>query len=172
MQKRTLEELILEKGDLATLYQEDRKPVCLILEDIRSVYNVGAIFRTADAAKIEKLYLCGITAYPPRPDLEKTALRTTEFVPWEYHRDVHFVIADLKQSGYSIVALEQTDQSINFQEYIYQKPIAIVLGNEVEGIREKTLSLCDAAIEIPMQGIANSLNVSTAAGIVLFQAIK
>jgi len=171
MKKRSTAELFNEKGNIEQLVTT-RNPICLILEDIRSVYNIGAIFRTADAANVEKLYLCGITAHPPRPDLEKTALRTTEFVPWEYHQDPTIIIKSLKSLGYQIIALEQTNESISYLEYSYRAPMAIVLGNEVDGISQAVLDLCDAAIEIPMSGISNSLNVTTAIGITLFKAIE
>ncbi len=172
MQKRSTAELIEEKGDLEKLYLDKRKPLCLVLDNIRSVYNIGAIFRTSDAAHIEKIYLCGITAHPPRPDLEKTALRTIEFVHWEYHVSTSNVIKMLKDDGYQIIALEQTDQSIDYRKFEYSKPTAIVLGNEVDGIDQEVLNLCDGSIEIPMHGIANSLNVTTAIGIVLYEAIS
>lgn len=171
MKKFTTEELISKKGDLNKLRTAKRFEVYLILDNIRSMYNVGAIFRTADAARVKKLYLCGITAAPPRKEIEKTALKTIEFVPWEHNENAIDVIEGLKDENVQIIALEQADQSINYREFDYKKPVAIIIGNEVDGISQEVLNLCDAAVEIPMQGIANSLNVATAAGIVLFEVI-
>jgi len=172
MKKLTTEELINQKGDLNKLRSAPRNEVYLILDNIRSMYNVGAIFRTADAAKIKKLYLCGITATPPRAEIEKTALKTIEYVPWEHVPNLKFKIQNLKKRGIQIVALEQTDQSIDYRKFKYKKPVAIIVGNEVDGIGQDILDLCDSAIEIPMHGIANSLNVATAVGIVLFETIQ
>jgi len=172
MKKLNTEELIKRKGDLDKLKNKPRHEVYLILDNIRSVYNVGAIFRTADATRIKKIFLCGITAYPPRPDLEKTALRTIEHVPWEYEISTKLKVESLKDKGISVVALEQTDKSLDYDKSEYKKPLAIVVGNEVEGVSDEVLTLCDASVEIPMQGIANSLNVATAVGIVLYRAIK
>lgn len=176
MKKYTTEELISNKGDLNKLRTAKRFEVYLILDNIRSMYNVGAIFRTADATRIKKLYLCGITATPPRKEIEKTALKTIDppagGVPWEYREDTISVTKELKNLRTQIIALEQTDQSIDYRKFDYKKPVAIIIGNEVNGINQEVLNLCDAAVEIPMQGIANSLNVATAAGIILFETIR
>ena len=176
MHKYTTEELISNKGDLNKLRSAPRNEVYLILDNIRSMYNVGAIFRTADAARIKKLYLCGITATPPRKEIEKTALKTIDppagGVPWEYHDDVKQLTKELNNAGTQIVALEQTDESVDYRKFNYKKAVAIIIGNEVDGISDEVLDLCDAAVEIPMQGIANSLNVATAAGIILFEVTR
>lgn len=172
MKKLSTEELIERKGDLKSLKNKPRAEVYLILDNIRSVYNVGAIFRTADATRVKKIFLCGITAYPPRKDLEKTALRTIEHVPWEYCEKCTDICKKLKKNGVKIVALEQTDKSIIYNEYKYEKPVSIVVGNEVDGVSNEVLKLCDASVEIPMYGIANSLNVATAVGIVLYRSIN
>jgi len=171
MKKLTTEELIKRKGDLDKLKNKPRHEVYLILDNIRSVYNVGAIFRTADATRVKKIFLCGITAYPPRADLEKTALRTIEHVPWEYCGETIEIVQNLKQKEVTIVALEQTDESTNYNKFKYEKPIAIIVGSEVGGVSNEVLKLCDALIEIPMHGIANSLNVATSAGIILYKII-
>jgi len=176
MRKLSTEELIANKGDHKKLRDAPRNEVYLILEDIRSMYNVGAIFRTADAARVKMLYISGITATPPRAEIEKTALRTTDpeagGVPWEQVKNLKSKIQILKKQGVQIIALEQTNKSVDFHKFSYKKPLAIIVGNEVDGIAEETLKLCDAAVEIPMQGISNSLNVATAAGIILFEAIE
>lgn len=170
--KYSTEELISNKGDLESLKNKPRNEVYLILEDIRSMYNVGAIFRTADGARIKKLYLCGITAYPPRKEIEKTALKTIEHVPWEYHKSAIQVINKLKKKNIQILALEQCKESKLYNKVNYSKPVAIVVGNEISGVSEEALDICDKKIEIPMHGIANSLNVATATGIILYKAIE
>jgi len=172
LHKLTTEELITRKGDIDSLKTKPRPEVYLILDNIRSMYNVGAIFRTADAAGIKKLYLCGITATPPRKEIEKTALKTIDFVPWEYYESTSDLILNLQKKNIKVIALEQTHESQNYHTFSYTKPLAIVIGHETEGISQDVLDLCDSAIEIPMNGIANSLNVATAAGIILFKAIE
>lgn len=172
MRKLATEELIARKGNIDQLKTRPLKEVYLILDNIRSMYNVGAIFRTADAAGIKKIFLCGITATPPRKEIEKTALKTIDFVPWEYFKSTTEIIFKLKEEKVAIVALEQTNKSQDYHTFSYKEPIAIVIGHETEGIDQEVLDLCDDAIEIPMHGISNSLNVATAAGIVLFETIK
>jgi tRNA G18 (ribose-2'-O)-methylase SpoU len=168
--KYSTNDLVMSKGNLDELKASPRNEVYLILDNIRSIYNVGAIFRTADAAKIKKLYLCGITAYPPRKEIEKTALKTIDFVPWEYSKSTAEIVNKLKADNIQVVALEQCKESICYLDFDYKKPLAVIIGNEVDGISQEVLELCDNAIDIPMQGIANSLNVATAAGIILFKA--
>jgi tRNA G18 (ribose-2'-O)-methylase SpoU len=151
--------------------QAGKKEIYLILDNLRSVHNIGAAFRTADAAGVTRLYLCGICAHPPRPDLEKTALKTIPYVDWKYAKSTKQVINLLRKKGVQIVALEQTDDSIDYRKFKYTGPVAIVVGNEVDGVDQKVLDLCDKSIEIPMHGFANSLNVTTAVGVVLFNLI-
>lgn len=170
MKKLSTEDLVKMK-DENKLQIDPRSGVYLFLDNIRSMYNVGAIFRTADATRVEKIFLCGITATPPRKEIEKTALKTIDFVPWEYAANAVDIIKELKNQEIQIVALEQTDQSVNYKEFNYKKPLAIVIGHEVDGVQQEVLDLCDGAIEIPMLGIANSLNVATATGIVLYNLI-
>jgi 23S rRNA (guanosine2251-2'-O)-methyltransferase len=171
IKKYTTAELVGRKGDVTKLKDKPRNEVYLVLDNIRSVHNVGAIFRTADATRVKKIFLCGITPHPPRVDLEKTALGTIEHLPWEHCKSAKLKVKNLKRNGIQIVALEQTDASIDYRQFKYKKPCAIVLGNEVEGIDDDVLALCDGVIDIPMYGIANSLNVTTTAGIVLYYLI-
>jgi len=170
MLKKTTADLVAEKN-LDDIKNGPRNQVFLILDNIRSMYNVGAIFRTADAARVKKIYLCGITATPPRKEIEKTALKTVDYVPWEKRDDTTELIKDLKKRGVQIIALEQTDDSINYKNFDFHKPVAIIVGHEVDGISNELLRLCDTTIEIPMHGIANSLNVATATGIILYHLI-
>ncbi len=151
---------------------ETKLPFCVILNNIRSLYNVGAIFRTADGVGVEKVWLCGITGYPPNSQISKTALGAEQHVPWEHREDVISVIHELKSKQYQIVLLEQMDESVDYQLFQPQGPLCLVIGNEIEGVSDEFLSLCDAAIDIEMTGIKNSLNVSVAFGIVAYHIRK
>ncbi len=145
-----------------------QKPLALtvLLDNIRSLHNVGSIFRTADGMGIEKIWLCGITGYPPDSQISKTALGSETSVPWEHSYDAAEVIADLKKQGYQIVLVEQTDQSVSYHKFVPKAPLCLVLGNEIEGVSEDLVKLADASIEIEMAGLKNSLNVGIAFGIV------
>ena len=148
-------------------------PILVILDNIRSMNNVGSIFRTCDAFLVEKLYLCGITAKPPHKDITKTALGATETVEWEYVENVVDLVQQLRKNNIKVYLIEQTNQSIPLQQFQFPKEkIAIVLGNEVFGVSDDLLSICDGAIEIPQHGTKHSLNVTIAAGIVLWETIK
>ncbi|HEY4514757.1 MAG TPA: TrmH family RNA methyltransferase [Candidatus Paceibacterota bacterium] len=149
----------------------------LVLDNIRSVYNVGAIFRTAEAIGVEKIYLCGITPGPldrfgrARKDFHKSALGAEENVSWERIESVKEMIQDLRFKIYEWVALEQDERAMNYKDYKLVKDFALVLGQEVEGIGKDVLDLCDKIIEIPMRGRKESLNVSVAAGVALFSLL-
>lgn len=143
-------------------------PVSALCENIRSLYNVGSIFRTSDGAGIEKLYLCGYTGYPPRREIDKTALGSVESVPWEYRPNQFEVVRDLKERGVTIVALEQGDRSVPYDEARYRFPLCVVLGNEVSGVTGELLARADLAVDIPMRGTKHSLNVSVAYGILVY----
>ncbi|OQA03471.1 MAG: tRNA (guanosine(18)-2'-O)-methyltransferase [bacterium ADurb.Bin400] len=170
MRKLTTEELVGRRQS-APKFTPD-KEIYLVLDNIRSMHNVGAIFRTADGAGITRLFLCGITATPPRKEIEKTALGTTEHVKWQYTNNTLDIVMRLKSQGAYIIGLEQTDESILFDDFVYPSPTAIILGNEITGIDKNVLTMCDRTVEIPMRGIANSLNVATAAGIIAYQATR
>jgi tRNA G18 (ribose-2'-O)-methylase SpoU len=148
--------------------KEPRLPFCVVLNDIRSLYNVGSIFRTADGIGVEKIWICGITGFPPDTQITKTALGAEKEVPWEYREDVRSVVRKLKSQGYQIVLLEQVAGSIPYQDYEPAAPVCLIVGNEVTGVSEKLLSLCDQTIEIEMAGLKNSLNVSVAFGVAAF----
>ncbi|MFA6295766.1 MAG: RNA methyltransferase [Patescibacteria group bacterium] len=141
----------------------------LVLDNVRSRFNVGSIFRTADGAGIDKIYLCGITPAPPHSKIAKVALGAEKFVPFESVKITWRILKKLKESGYNIVALEQTKKSINYFEYKPKFPVALVLGNEVTGLSKDILKYCDEFIEIPMKGKKESLNVSVACGIVAYE---
>ncbi len=154
------------------LKESERFPVAVIAENVRSLYNVGSMFRTSDGALIDKLWLCGYTGFPPRKEIDKTALGSVETVPWEHCEDTVSVIRKLKAEGYTILALEHTDSSVNYLDAEYTYPICLMLGNEVDGLSEEAVALADAAVDIPMYGIKQSLNVSVAYGIVVYHLIE
>jgi len=150
-----------------------RNPVSLMLYNVRSLYNVGSIFRTADSGLAKELILCGYTPHPPRKEIEKTALGAVDCVPWRYFKDTSEAISTLKKEGNKIIALEITDSQKSYDSLdIYEFPVCFILGNELSGIDDDIIKLCDDAVEIPMYGVKHSLNVSVAAGIILFEAIR
>lgn len=153
---------------------QKKNPIVVVLDNIRSMNNVGSIFRTCDAFNIEKLHLCGITACPPHKEITKTALGATESVDWEYTEDVEQLVRRLKDEGYAILIVEQVDQSQKLDQFSFKQygKVALIVGNEVFGVDDRLLPLCDAAIEIPQFGTKHSLNVTIAAGIVIWEAAK
>ena len=148
--------------------QASKLPFCALLNDIRSLYNVGSIFRTADGAGLEKLWICGITGHPPDSQISKTALGADQEVPWEYRRDACALLRELKTQGYQIVFLEQLAESIPYPRYEPAAPVCLVIGNEITGVSDELITLCDQTIEIDMAGLKNSLNVTVAFGIVAY----
>lgn len=143
------------------------KKLCVIAHNIRSLWNVGSLFRTCDGFGVTKLYLTGYTGRPPRKEITKTALGAEEFVPWEHVDEPMNVVEDLKKEGYMIVSLEQTDRSSSIYEFSPSYPLCLILGNEIAGVRDDLLARSDAIVEIPMKGKKESLNVAVAAGIAL-----
>lgn len=167
----------LERKTVEDFKQADKTPIIIILDDIRSLHNIGSVFRTADAFLIEKIYLCGITAIPPNKEIHKTALGATETVSWEYAKDVLEVIQNLKHENISVLAIEQVENSIFLQNFSPEenKKYALVFGNEVKGVFQEAVAICDGVIEIPQLGTKHSLNISVSAGIVvwdLFQKLR
>lgn len=150
----------------------NRNPIHVVLDNVRSALNVGAIFRTCDAVLAERIYLCGITAYPPHNKIPKTAIGATEVVPWEYAKDTESVIRNLKKKNIPIVSVEITPESKKYFKFNFPKPVAVVFGHEIHGVSENILKLSDAAIEIPMLGRGHSLNISTTAGIILYEILR
>ncbi|HVN49587.1 MAG TPA: RNA methyltransferase [Bacteroidota bacterium] len=150
-----------------------RLPLVVIVDNVRSLYNVGSIFRTSDGAMIEKLILAGFTPHPPRKEIEKTALGATKSVPWEYVKHPMEAMAQLKQRGFNIVCLELTDNSIPYYNTTpKQFPMCLVVGNEITGVSKEVIEQCSGAIEIPMFGTKQSLNVAVAYGIAVFELAK
>lgn len=148
----------------------DKTPLVVVLDNVRSALNVGSVFRTADAFRIEKIILCGITASPPHKDILKTALGATQTVVWEHTASSTDALLMLKKSGYQMLAIEQTDQSISLPEFKPEpeKKIAVVFGHEVNGVDQSVLMLCDHCLEVPQFGTKHSLNIAVCAGIVLW----
>lgn len=172
MKQRTQKENLKLKGGLRTIKKSPKKEIVVVLDNIKSMYNVGAIFRTCEGARVKKMILCGITATPPRDKIYKTSMGTVDLVDWEYFCDTAQAVEKLKNDGYYVIALEQTDNSVHYKKIDYPKPLAIILGHEKNGVSRKVLKLADSAVEIPMYGQANSLNVATSAGIIIFEAVE
>lgn len=152
----------------------DKLPVIVVLDDIRSHHNTGAVFRTMDAFACEAVYLCGITGTPPHRDIQKTALGATETVPWLYFESALQTVQDLKNKGYKIIALEIAEGSTDIRNFLtsFDDKIALVLGNEVNGVDQQIIDICDVCLEIPQYGTKHSLNVSVSAGIALWEICK
>ncbi len=146
--------------------------IVLVLDNIRSAWNVGSIFRTADAFSVRMIYLCGITACPPHREILKTALGATESVPWKYMAKTIEAIQELKEKGYVIAAVEQTSSSILLQHFACAANQALIFGNEINGVQQDILPFCDSIIEIPQRGMKRSLNVAVCAGMVLWECCR
>lgn len=169
----------LSMSELNRLTPEEFKrskktPVIAVLENIRSAYNVGSVFRTADAFLLESIYLIGYTAQPPHKEIKKTALGAEETVEWHYFADTKSAIEELKKNGYKVYAVEQVMHSISLENLSIgnDEKIAVILGNEVSGVEQENILLCDGCIEIPQLGMKHSLNIATAAGVVLWEIIR
>lgn len=147
-------------------------PVVVILDHVRSMYNVGAFFRTADAVRLERLVLCGITAHPPQDGIAKTALGAHETVPWEYHTDALVPLRMYRARGYELAAIETGEAAADLFEWHPRWPLCVVFGNEVDGLGEGLLAACDSHVRLPMNGIKNSLNVATAGGVVVYELLR
>lgn len=173
MRKLTFEEIALKRATLESVGDVAPLPVTVLVESVRSLYNVGSMFRTSDAVRIEKLFLTGYTPCPPRKEIDKTALGATASVPWEYAKDPVALAARLKSSGVRLCALELTDRSVPYDSLrAADFPLCLVIGNELTGISSRLLEQCDLAIEIPMGGIKHSLNVAVAYGVAVFELAR
>lgn len=167
---RKLENSELERLDVEGFKEAEKTPLILILDNIRSLNNIGSVFRTADAFLVEKIYLCGITATPPHKDIRKTALGATESVDWEYRKDTLELVEELKQVGVKVVSVEQAENAVMLNQFQVnaQETVALVLGNEVKGVSQEVVSASDVVLEIPQFGTKHSLNISVSAGIVVW----
>ena len=171
---RKLENSELERKSIADFKSSSKTPLIIILDDVRSLNNIGSVFRTADAFLIEKIYLCGSTAVPPNKEIHKTALGATDTVDWEYCEDVATLIHKLKNDNVSVFAIEQVENAIHLQNFSIDQneKYAVVFGNEVFGVNQKAIEICDGTIEIPQLGTKHSLNIAVSAGIVMWDLFK
>jgi len=153
---------------------QEKFPIILVLDNIRSLNNVGTFFRTGDAFNVQKIYLCGITAQPPHRDIHKTALGATDTVEWEYAESTVDLINKLKNDGVRTLVLEQTEQTTMLQSLKWdgEVPVALIFGNEVEGVQQDVIDACDEVVEIPQFGTKHSFNVSVSAGIVMWELVR
>ena len=172
MQKLSHEEIQNQKPSIDEIKKKDRIAVYALLDNVRSLHNVGSIFRTSDAVMLKKLYLCGITGSPPRKEISKTALGALDVVPWEYDDDAVDVIKRLKKEGVQIVAVELAHNSVPYDKADFKFPVCFVFGHEVEGISDEIMEHVDLCIDLPMLGRANSLNVSVCYGIIMYEVLK
>jgi tRNA G18 (ribose-2'-O)-methylase SpoU len=172
MKKLKLEEL--GRISVDQFKEAEKIPVCLVLDNVRSLHNVGSAFRTADAFRIEKIYLTGITGTPPHREIHKTALGATESVVWEYADQPEKAVVKLKAQGYKIIVVEQTTESIPLNKFTFEMhdKICLVFGNEINGVNQEVIALADSAIEIPQSGTKHSLNVSVCLGIVVWEFFR
>ncbi len=164
----------LQRADVETFKNQEKTAITLVLDNVRSMHNVGSAFRTADGFAIEKIFLCGITATPPHREIEKTALGATQTIPWEHVEETTEAIKTLKELGYTIIAIEQAENSVLLQNFIPAKnaKYALIFGNEVNGVDEEVMTLVDYCIEIPQFGTKHSFNVSVTIGIVTWDFIQ
>ncbi len=164
----------LQRPDVETFKNQEKTPIVLVLDNVRSMHNVGSAFRTADGFAIEKIYLCGITGTPPHREIEKTALGATQSIAWEYAKDTKDALQKLKDEQFKIIAIEQAEQSVMLNEFKQNSAdkYAFVFGNEVHGVDEEIMEMVDACIEIPQFGTKHSFNVSVTIGIVLWDFIR
>ncbi len=171
MRKLTYQEIFASRPTLAELSLKERIPIYTICENIRSLYNVGSIFRTSDAVRLEKLYLTGYTGYPPRKEIDKTALGAVDSVNWQHFEDPLAAVNILRKMKIPLIALEHTSKSIPYDTYDFSFPFCLMVGNEVDGLSEILVAEADAAVEIPMYGLKQSLNVSVAYGVVMYHVL-
>lgn len=170
--KLSMEEL--DRKSAEDVKQASKIPVVVILDNVRSMNNVGSVFRTSDAFLIESIYLCGYTPCPPHRDIHKTALGATETVKWEYEQNILELLDKLQSQGYMLLAVEQTTESTFLDQFQWDgiQPLALILGNEVEGVQDEVLAKCNGCLEIPQLGMKHSLNIAVATGMVLWEVFS
>lgn len=171
---RKLDNSELDRKTIDGFKNSEKTPIIIVLDDIRSLHNIGSVFRTSDAFLIEKIYLCGITATPPNKEIHKTALGATDTVAWEYKENVVELIKDLKNSNCEVLAIEQVENATLLNNFVVEKEkkYALVFGNEVYGVSQEAVQNCHGTIEIPQLGTKHSLNISVSAGIVIWDLFQ
>lgn len=171
---RKLENSELDRKSIEDFKKSDKTPLIIVLDDIRSLHNIGSVFRTSDAFLVEKIILCGITATPPNKEIHKTALGATETVAWEHHENVLEVIENLKKENVITMAIEQVESAVFLQDFKVKQnqKYALVFGNEVYGVAQEAVAICDGCIEIPQLGTKHSLNIAVSAGIVVWDLFQ
>jgi len=164
----------LDRKTIAEYKNSDKSPFVIVLDNVRSQNNIGSVFRTADAFLVEAIYLCGITSQPPHRDIQKTALGATESVPWKYFSATADAVKELKDNGFTLIAVEQVKGAVMLQDLIIEpeKKYAFIFGHEINGVSQEIIDLCDFCIEIPQFGSKHSFNIAVSAGIVLWEASK
>jgi tRNA G18 (ribose-2'-O)-methylase SpoU len=164
----------LERKSIEEFKHSEKTPIVIILDNIRSQHNVGSVFRTSDAFLIEKIYLCGITSCPPNKEIHKTALGSTETVDWEYSEKTELIVESLKQKGYKIFSIEQTENSIMLNNFTPKKneKYTFIFGNEVKGVAQEVIDISDGVIEIPQIGTKHSLNISVSVGVIIWGVVE
>lgn len=164
----------LERKSVEDFHAAAKFPIVVVLDNVRSMHNVGSVFRSSDGFLIEAIYLCGYTPQPPHRDINKTALGATETVTWKYFPQTIEAIQQLKEKGYRLLAVEQAEKSISLEklEWDGKTPLALIFGNEVSGVDQSVIDLCENCVEIPQWGMKHSLNISVAAGIVLWEVVR
>jgi tRNA G18 (ribose-2'-O)-methylase SpoU len=174
MIQRKLKNEELNRISIDQFKSTEKTPIVIVLDNIRSLNNIGSVFRTADAFLIEAIYLCGITAQPPHREIQKTALGATESVAWKYFESTNAALKELKESGYKIAAIEQAENSTFLNDFnvLKEDKIAVIFGNEVKGVDQEAIDLSDVVIEIPQFGTKHSLNISVSTGIVIWEIFK
>lgn len=170
MRKLKMEEL--GRKSVKEFRESSKISIIAVLENVRSAYNVGSVFRTADAFLIEAIYLTGYTAKPPHKEIKKTALGAEETVEWKHFASAAEAIQYLKENVYKVYAVEQVENSISLEKFEATDKVAVIFGNEVSGVEQSTIALCDGTIEIPQLGMKHSLNIATAAGVVLWELVR
>lgn len=168
--KRKLENSELDRLDIAAFKKAEKTPVILVLDNVRSLNNIGSVFRTADAFRIQKLFLCGITATPPHKEIRKTALGATESVAWEYRKNTLELVEELKTTGIQTMAVEQAEGAVHLHKVTVNphKTLALIFGHEVKGVDQEVVTACDGVLEIPQFGTKHSLNIAVSVGVVVW----
>lgn len=171
---RKLKTIEIERISVEEFQQAEKMPLVVVLDNVRSMYNIGSVFRTADAFRIEEVLLCGITATPPSNEIHKTALGAEESVAWQYFRETTDAVAYLREKGYTLCAIEQCEGSVMLNDFKKEagRKYAVFMGNEVKGVQQQVIDECDVCIEIPQFGTKHSMNVSVTAGIVMWEMVR